>query len=297
MATPLVSVIVPTYNRADLVSRAIESVLDQTYDNFELLVVDDASTDDTETIVRSYDDERVTYFCHQKNRRVSAARNTGIEQASGQYLAFLDDDDEWFPTKVEQQVDHLEAADAAVGMVYCWMEYHDGEKPIRDYRPQVEGEIFEETIGGQPIGACSTLVVQDEVVDEVGGFDEALPRGNDGDFIRRVARKYEVEYVPEVLVRHYVDHEYERITDETSESIANAIKANEVKLKKFAAEIEEDPTLKGEIYARLGLRHCQLGHYRTGVHYHLKAVRQDPMNPEVYKQQAVTLHRLITDGR
>ncbi|RCU48004.1 glycosyltransferase family 2 protein [Haloplanus salinus] len=294
MAPPLVSVIVPTYNRATLVSRAIESVLHQTYANFELVVVDDASTDDTETVVRGYDDERVTYLCHGTNRRVSAARNTGIEYASGDYLAFLDDDDEWLPTKLERQIRHIEAANRTVGMVYCWMEYHDGETPVRQYRPQLEGDIFEETVGGQPIGACSTLVVRDDVVDEVGGFDESLPRGNDGDFIRRVARESRVEYVPEVLVRHYVDHEYERITDETSESIANAIKANEAKLKKFATELDEKPALKGEIYARLGLRHCQLGHYLTGMRYHLKAVRQDPLNPEIYKQQAVTLHRLLT---
>ena len=297
MASSLVSVIVPTYNRATLVSRAIESVLAQTYENFELIVVDDASTDDTEVVVRGYDDERVTYLCHRRNSRVSAARNTGIDYASGEYLAFLDDDDEWFPTKLERQLNHLEAADLTMGMVYCWMEYHDAETPVRQYRPQLEGYIFEETVGGQPIGACSTLVVRNEVVDEVGGFDESLPRGNDGDFIRRVAREYEVEYVPEVLVRHYVDHEYERITDETSESIANAIKANEAKLKKFATELDEKPALKGAIYARLGLRHCQLGHYRTGARYHLKAVRQDPLNPEIYKQQAVTLHRLLTDRR
>jgi glycosyltransferase involved in cell wall biosynthesis len=297
MTPSLVSVIVPTYNRAALVSRAIESVLDQTYDNFELIVVDDASTDDTKAIVRSYDDDRITYLCHQKNRRVSAARNTGIKHASGKYIAFLDDDDEWFSTKLKQQVNHLEAAGPTVGMIYCWMEYHDGKTPVRKYRPRLEGEIFEETVGGQPIGACSTLMVRDDVVDEVGGFDESLPRGNDGDFIRRVARKYSVEYVPEVLVRHYVDHEYERITDETSESIANAIKANEAKLDKFAAELEENPTLRGEIYARLGLRHCQLSHYQTGMRYHLKAVRQDPLNPEIYKQQAVTLHRLLTRER
>jgi len=295
MAPPLVSVIIPTYNRTNLVPRAIESVLTQTYDNLELIVVDDASSDETEAVVRCYDDERLTYICHETNRHVSAARNTGLERASGEYIAFLDDDDEWLPTKLEKQIDHFTEVKGRIGMVYCWMEYRDGNAVVRRYRPRLRGCIFEETIGGQPIGACSTLVVKREVIDEIGGFDESLPRGNDGDFIRRVAHEFEIEYISQILVRHYVDREHERITDETAQNIQNAIKANEAKLKKFAAELEAKPKLKGEIYARLGLRYCQLGNYDAGVRNHFKAIRLDPLNPEIYKQQAVTLHRLLTN--
>jgi glycosyltransferase involved in cell wall biosynthesis len=278
------------------VPRAIESVLAQTYSDFELIVVDDASTDNTEATVRAYDDDRMTYLAHQTNRHVSAARNTGIAHASGEYIAFLDDDDEWRPTKLKKQIDCLRTAGEEVAMAYCWMEYRDGETTVRRYRPQLRGDIFERAVGGQPIGGCSTLLVSAEAVDHVGGFDESLPRGNDGDFIRRVARFYEVEYVPEVLVHHYVNHEYGRITEETTENIENAIRANKAKLEKFSAELAEQPKLKAEIYARLGLRHCQLGDYRTGIAYHMKAIRRDPLNPSVYKQQLVTLHRIFINS-
>lgn len=293
MGTPLVSVVIPTYNRASLVPRAIESVLAQTHSDFEIIVVDDASTDDTQATVQAYDDDRIMYLAHETNRHVSAARNTGIAHASGEYIAFLDDDDEWRPTKLKKQIDCMCATGEEVAMVYCWMDYRDGETIVRRYRPQLRGDIFERAIGGQPIGGCSTLLVRAEAIDRVGGFDESLPRGNDGDFIRRVARIYQVDYVPEVLVHHYVNHEHGRITEETTEGVENAIRANEVKLEKFSAELAEQPKLKAEIYARLGLRHCQLGNYRTGIAYHLKAIRRDPLNPSVYKQQLVTLHRIL----
>lgn len=296
MASPLVSVIIPTYNRANIVPRAIESVLRQTYDNLELIIVNDASNDSTEEVVRNYGDEQLTYLAHETNRHVSAARNTGIDHASGEYVAFLDDDDEWLPEKLKRQINLLEGANNDVGMVYCWMEYRNGETVVRRYRPKLRGDIFKQTIGGQPIGACSTLVVRNDVVDEIGGFDESLPRGNDGDFIRRVAQVCEVKYVDEILVRHYIGHEHGRITDETPDNITNAIKANKMKLEKFATTLDQDPRLKGEIHARLGLRYCQLGDYSAGVKHHFRSIQQDPLNLTVYRYQVVTLYRIITGG-
>ncbi|MFC6990634.1 glycosyltransferase family 2 protein [Haladaptatus sp. GCM10025707] len=94
---PTVSVVIPTYNRSEEVTHAIDSVLAQTYDDFELLVVDDGSTDDTEEVVTSYDDDRVKFIEHEENQGAPAARNTGIEHAEGEYVAFLDSDDEWLP--------------------------------------------------------------------------------------------------------------------------------------------------------------------------------------------------------
>ena len=296
MTRPLVSVIIPTYNRDEIVSRAIESVLGQTYKKFELIVVDDASTDGTEDVIRNYSDERINYICHDINRHVSAARNTGLEHASGDYIAFLDDDDEWLPTKLEKQVSCLQNTNTETGLVYCWMEYRDGNATVKQYQPRLKGDIFEAAIGGQPIGGCSTLVVQRNVIDQIGGFDESLPRGNDGDFIRRVAYEFDVTYVPEILLRYYMDRDRDRITKETISNIKNAIKSNEIKLKKFATELEQNPRLKSEIYARLGLRHCQLGNYQTGVSYHLKAIQKNPLNLAVYHHQAVTIHRLLTGG-
>src|SRR6056297_1399486 len=119
---PTVSVIVPTYNRADSLPRTIDSVLAQTHDDLELVVVDDASTDDTETVVERYEDDRVTYLEHATNRGGSAARNTGIRASDGDYVAFLDSDDEWHPEKLERQVRELESRSEEWVAAYCGVE-------------------------------------------------------------------------------------------------------------------------------------------------------------------------------
>ncbi len=100
--SPLVSVILPTYNRGKLVSKSINSVLNQSYNNFELIIVDDGSTDQTEKIINSFNDNRIVYLKHNYNKHASAARNTGIAKSKGEFIAFLDDDDQWLPKKIRK---------------------------------------------------------------------------------------------------------------------------------------------------------------------------------------------------
>ena len=101
LISPRVSVIIPTYNRAHLIGRAIQSVLAQTYQDFEVIVVDDGSTDNTEEVVLNFGSEKMRYIRHGTNRGVAAARNTGIRNARGEYIAFQDSDDEWYPNRLE----------------------------------------------------------------------------------------------------------------------------------------------------------------------------------------------------
>ena len=100
----LISVVIPTYNRKHLLQKAIASVLNQTYSNFELIVVDDCSTDSTEHFMKSLSDKRIRYIKHEKTKHASASRNTGIQLSKGEFIAFLDDDDRWLPTKLEKQL-------------------------------------------------------------------------------------------------------------------------------------------------------------------------------------------------
>ncbi|MFC6974687.1 glycosyltransferase family 2 protein [Halomicroarcula sp. GCM10025709] len=116
---PRVSVVVPTYNRADTVGRAVESALAQTVTDIEVVVVDDGSTDDTAAVVTGIDDERVRYLAHERNRGRSAARNTGIEAARGEYVAFLDSDDRWLPGKLDRQLAELSRRPPEWIGVYC----------------------------------------------------------------------------------------------------------------------------------------------------------------------------------
>lgn len=115
---PTVSVILPTYNRAHLLERAIQSVLDQTYPDFEIIVVDDASIDNTVNIIKGIINERIRYIRHEKNKGAAAARNTGIKLAKGKYIAFQDSDDEWLRDKLEKQIKIFETVSPEVGVVY-----------------------------------------------------------------------------------------------------------------------------------------------------------------------------------
>ncbi|MFC7193467.1 glycosyltransferase family 2 protein [Halosimplex aquaticum] len=123
MSSPQVSVIIPTYNRATLVKRAIQSVLNQTFKDFELIIVDDASDDETPEVIDSINDARLEYIRHDLNRHGGAARNTGIKYASGKYIAFLDDDDEWYPTKLERQVERFETVSNEIGSFIAGARY------------------------------------------------------------------------------------------------------------------------------------------------------------------------------
>ena len=119
---PRVSVVIPTHNRAEWLPRAVASVLAQTWTDFELLIVDDHSTDETPALIARFADRRIRSFRHERNMGQSKALNTGIEHARGEYVAFLDDDDEWLPGKLAAQVALLDAAPPEVGLVYCWRD-------------------------------------------------------------------------------------------------------------------------------------------------------------------------------
>ena len=292
---PLVSVVMPTHNRETMVRRAIGSVLGQTYRNLELIVVDDASEDGTADVVASYNSPHVRYFRHEENRGASAARNTGIERSRGEYIAFLDDDDEWLPTKLELQVPILDAASAEVAMVYCWMDYFDGQgQLVGETHPRLRGKVFGQMLDRPRIGGCPTLLVRREVFQQVGGFDEELPRGNDGDFMRRVCLRYAVDLVPAVLVRVHVDHGRQRITRFDEQGIRNAIKGHKAKLTKFRDELPKYPRQTAAIYTSIGHHHSQLGEWKEAVVSYLKALKTAPLSIDVYRSVLRSVKELLT---
>ena len=193
--------------------RAIASVIGQSYSNLECIIVDDGSSDNTKQIFNSINDNRLVYIEHDENMGASAARNTGIKHSRGDFIAFLDDDDEWIIDKLEKQVALLLKSTQNIGLIYSWMRYMKDEKELYESNPKLKGYIFNDMLDKQAIGNSSTLLVRRRVIDTIGGFDESLPRGNDGDFIRRVCRKYEVDFIPKVLVKVYIAHGKDRISD------------------------------------------------------------------------------------
>lgn len=189
---PLVTAIIPTYRRPGLVTRAIRSVLSQTVPDIEVIVVDDASPENTEKSVSAVGDSRVRYIRHSSNRGLPASRNTGIGAARGQFIAFLDDDDEWLPDKTEKQLRYLRQhrLDAVVGM--CLV---DGKIPFGKHNRLLLTP--DDLRSGNRWGSCS-LFAKADVVRAVL-FDESLTFGEDWDFYIRLSRSYRLGCLNEPL--------------------------------------------------------------------------------------------------
>lgn len=300
----LVSVIVPTHNRSSLLSRAINSVLKQSHRVLECIIVDDASSDNSAEIVANFDDTRLVYLRHETSRGASAARNTGIAHSKAEMIAFLDDDDEWLPEKLEKQVPILENAAPSVGMVYCWMNYYDHGKLIKEHHPTYRGYVLPYILDRQRIGGCPTLLVRRSVVETVGGFDEKLPRGNDGDFIRRVCREYHVDVVPKVLVNVYIGHG-ERITVRNRvEDVDQGIFNKKRRLEMFGDEFQKYPRALSRLYSRI--THDYLCRYdlsrerkdlKVAWRYLIRSMASYPLNLSAFRNFAVFFIHQVRKGR
>ncbi|MGB9615795.1 MAG: glycosyltransferase family A protein [Desulfomonilaceae bacterium] len=192
------SVVIPTYNRGDVVRRAIDSVLQQDFKEFEVIVVDDGSTDNTYDVLEAY--KRRIRCVFQEHAGVSAARNRGIRSANGELIAFLDSDDEWLPSKLTRQVERHSR-----GKTYFIC--HTDEIWMRQGRPVPQkaihrkqgGHFFERALERCLISPSSAMM-SSSLLEKVGGFDENLPAAEDYDLWLRVTAFHEVDFVPEALV-------------------------------------------------------------------------------------------------
>ena len=258
-------------------------MLDQTYSEFECIVVDDASKDETREVINSFEDDRIIYFRHEENKGASASRNTGIKHSKGKLIAFLDDDDEWLSTKLEKQVPFLQGLPERFGMVYCWMDYYDSNNElVREHHPTLQGYVFPYLLDIQRLGGCPTLLLRRSVVNEIGGFDETLPRGNDGDFIRRIALKYKVDLVPEVLVNVFIGHGKPRIGNNDKKGIENHIFSQLTKISKFENELKFYPKETANIFFDLARNYAQLGKWRDSINYYFKGIDTNPFSMKLY---------------
>lgn len=202
-----VSVIVPTYNRDDCLPRALESVLHQTFQEIELIVVDDGSSDRTREVVSSYAGQRIPvyYLKHENNRGVAQARNTGMRQATGEYFAFQDSDDCWHPDKLEKQMAALTESGADFCYSYFRYEMDGAEKEyciipnVNIALARMNGCIFPELYRHNLVGA-PTLVMKRTCFEQTGGFDDRLPALEDYDYAIRLAKKFQAVFVNECLV-------------------------------------------------------------------------------------------------
>jgi len=192
---PLVSVIIPTYNRAEYVCDAIESVLNQTYKNIEIIVVDDGSTDDTKEWIKKYLSSSKLKYIYQENRGVSSARNTGIKIAKGEYLAFLDSDDLFLPKKIELQVKEFKKSPLSVGIIFTGVVESGETIYIPRARTRFEA-INKLNLLIKYKSAFSTNLHRKVVFEKVGLFDENLRLKEDIEFLWRALKYFDVKLMP-----------------------------------------------------------------------------------------------------
>jgi glycosyltransferase involved in cell wall biosynthesis len=197
-AAPRVSVIIPTFNRAWILEEAIDSVLAQNFADFELIVVDDGSTDDTRARLQRYR-SRIQYI-HQPNRGVSAARNAGLRRAKGTLIALLDTDDLWQPAKLARQAAFFDAHPEAriCQTEEIWIRHGQRVNPRRRHR-KPSGWIFEPSLA-LCLVSPSAVMLRRELMAEMGGFDETLPACEDYDLWLRVSLRYPVHLIDDPLV-------------------------------------------------------------------------------------------------
>ena len=197
MQIPFFTVVIPTYNRSNLLKRAIVSVLEQTFANFELIIVDDQSTDDTASVVNSFGDSRIRYMMNHRTKGACGARNVGIFSATGKWVAFLDDDDIWLPEKLKDQYELIQDVEETVGLVcsdYAILKSKDQKPLVVKNRPS--GWVMDKVLSGGYIGSLSSVCVRADVLHLIDGFDERFPSSQDQDLWLRVAEIAQFAHVP-----------------------------------------------------------------------------------------------------
>jgi glycosyltransferase involved in cell wall biosynthesis len=202
MNSPFFTVIIPTYNRMELLRESIQSVLDQTFKDFELLIIDDLSIDNTWEVVASFQDERIKYILNDRSRGGAGARNAGIFMAKGEWVAFLDDDDVYLPQKLKLQYEKIKQVNDSVGLVYVGSAIYDfnEKEEISQYLPQKEGWIQNDLLYSNHITSFSTVAIKRDLLWKLGGLDERFEAMQDMELYVRIAGLSMIAYVKDKLV-------------------------------------------------------------------------------------------------
>jgi len=277
VSSPLVSVIVPTYDRPERLRRAVDAVAAQTYEPVELVVVDDHSPVPASEVLEDVDSAAfaaLEVVRHGRNRGANAARNTGIEAATGELLAFLDDDDRWEPEKLQRQVDALAAANDDVGVVYTGARYlyPDGERTIAG---TASGDVTTAILTGATISEFSAMLVRSSVLASAGLPDERFPSWQDREWMLRLSLHCEFLAVPEPLtIRHWegedrIGHDYRRRRDVSFPLYVE-------KHRDLAREYDLEAPFLAALLETLVMDAAQTGHYGDARRLALRAILTEP---------------------
>lgn len=283
---PVVSVVIPTYNRAHCLPRSLESVLRQTFSDIEVIVVDDCSTDDTQAYLKSIDDSRLRVLRHDVNKGGSAARNTGIAAARAELIAFQDSDDEWLVTKLACQMQEYRKVNSPeYGAVYCGKVTY-GEAGMRRYGPRTvyyapgpqrnaSGDILQELLR-EPMVSTQTLLVRKDLLDRIGGFDDSLKIGQDWDLTTRLARITKYIFIEEPLGMCFIE------PDSISKAKINQVWMRQNMLDKNIDLISQDQVLYADYLTEIARVYQRNKYWRESLPFAKSALKVRPLSKRAW---------------
>jgi len=279
METPLVSVVVPTYDRPEKLRRAVETVRAQTYRPIELVVVDDHSPEPAADALEdlALDGVSLTLVRHEQNRGGNAARNTGIGESTGKFVAFLDDDDRWEPAKIQRQVETFQTSPDSVGFVYTGARYiyDDGERCISN---DLSGTVTRAILEGASVAEFSAVMVRASVIEAAGLPDERFPSWQDHEWFLRLSLHCAFATVDEPLTIRHWDHAG-RIGQDFEKRRDVSFPLFVEKHRALAAEYGLEERFVASLLETLVIDAAQNGYYGDARRLAFRALRTDPTLP------------------
>jgi len=310
--TPKVSVIIPTYNRAKYITEAIESVLNQTYKDYEIIIIDDGSTDNTKQVLDEYllskgfkIDNKENYclcsltakpytlirYIYQENKGEAGARNRGIREARGEYIAFLDSDDLWLPNKLKIQVGNLDN-NCNIGMNYCTAKIMNTQGELLCFRPAQPALNGEDFLKGKRVSM--TVLVRKDCFSNIDMFDEEIKVGVDTEMWIRLSLKYKIEHINQPLVIMRVHGE--NISNNEEETYIGHIRIYKKLINgKIGGNFDKKllRNLLTQSYYLLSRVYFHDGRYSLSFLYSLKAVISNPLIGALFIQSEDNIFRIV----
>ena len=270
--SPVVSVIIPVYNRGRLLRRAIVSVLSQTFQAFELIIVDDASPEDLRSVVGEFKDARIRYIRHEHNLGGAAARNTGISHSKAEFIAFLDSDDEWLPDKTVRQLETLRKDSSAAACFCLWNNFNDDTLKLgRDVGPKELHNLLPRLLARNCLGPTSGVMIRRSCFNVISDFDVGIKQSQDWDLWLRIVSRFPIVACNEVLLRYHV-HSQGRI----SKNIANTAESHYKMWKKFERLFTEYPRSASIFSRSLATEFAFCGDLREARRFYRISIERNP---------------------
>lgn len=273
MEQPLVSIITITRNRANLIHRCIESIQKQTYQNYEHIIIDGASTDNTKEVVESYNDPHIRFIKLKKNIPLPETWELALSEYKGEFFTALDDDDEYLPTKIEKQVKKMVRLGEDYGLVYCWMNYYDSETGMlkSTHATSLRGDnIMKEVLASPQVCGTPSLFMRR------GVWEMCISKSKNDAIVSdwlsgaRICKRYKVDFVPESLINVYVNHGHQRMSEKGyyRDSYNRTIRFHKAFLEEFSEDFEKFPSSKELHYNNICRSYFMLGEIKQSFKYY-----------------------------